>query len=150
MDSTLLLLQFTSQNIALFCCALFAGAATYVSLVEHPAMTEGGAKLASTYLLTSHPRPVIFQTSFGAIGSLTGILAGLAGGFLWWSAGGMVLAAATLLQVFAVMPLSRRVLDMDPRSDPKSAAPVFEKLTQLHAAQSLAGLASLFIFITNA
>jgi len=60
MDSTLLLLQFTSQNIALFCCALFAGAATYVSLVEHPAMTEGGAKLASTYLLTSHPRTVVF------------------------------------------------------------------------------------------
>jgi hypothetical protein len=62
----------------------------------------------------------------------------------------MVLAAATLLQAFAVMPLSRRVLDMDPQSDPKSAAPIFEKLTQLHAAQSLAGLASLFIFITNA
>src|SRR3990172_5294952 len=88
MDSTLLLLQFTSQNIALFCCALFAGAATYVSLVEHPAMTEGGAKLASTYLLTSHPRPVVFQTSFGDIGSLTGILAGLAGGFFLGAGGG--------------------------------------------------------------
>ena len=86
MDSTLLLLQFTSQNIALFCCALFAGAATYVSLVEHPAMTEGGAKLASTYLLTSHPRPVVFQTSFGAIGSIAGILAGLAGGAPSWAA----------------------------------------------------------------
>lgn len=149
MSSTLLLVQFASQNIALLCCALFAGAATYVSLVEHPSMTEGGSRLAGTYLLISHPRPVIFQTSFGAIGSLAGILAGLAGGSLWWSAGGIVLAGATLLQIAAVMPLSRRVLDIDPQADPKDAAPLFEKLTRLHAAQSLAGLASLFVFITN-
>src|SRR5207302_8759409 len=46
MTSTILLLQFASQNIALFCCALFAGAATYVSLVEHPAADEAGTELA--------------------------------------------------------------------------------------------------------
>ncbi|HLE65877.1 MAG TPA: hypothetical protein VI730_01905 [Burkholderiales bacterium] len=149
MGSTLLLVQFASQNIALFCCALFAGAATYVSLVEHPTMTEGGLKLEGIYLLTSHPRPVVFQTSFGTIGSLSGILAGLAGADLWWSAGGGVLAAATLLQVFAVIPLSRRILDIDPQSDPRNAIPLYETLTKLHAAQSLAGLAALFIFITN-
>jgi len=80
MSSTLLLVQFSCQNVALFCCALFAGAATYVSLVEHPAMEEGGTELADAYVLASHPRPAIFQTSFGVIGSLTAILAGAASG----------------------------------------------------------------------
>ena len=149
MSSTLLLLQFTSQNFALFCGALFAGAATYVSLVEHPTMTEGGLKLEGIYLLTSHPRPVVFQTFFGTVGSLSGILAGLTGGSIWWSAGGAVLAAVTLLQVFAVMPLSRRILAIDPQSDIRHAAPLFEKLARLHAVQCLAGLAALFVFITN-
>src|SRR2546426_8519541 len=59
MTSTLLLVQFASQNIALFCCALFAGAATYVSLVEHPRLDEGEAELADTTLVASHPRPAI-------------------------------------------------------------------------------------------
>ena len=150
MSSTLLLLQFASQNIALFCCALFTGAATYVSLVEHPAMDEGGAKLAGAYLLTTHPRPVIVQASFGVVGSLAGIVAGLAGGGLWWSAGGIVLAGAMLFQLSVVMRVTRGLLDFDPRGDPEAARRLFAKLAKLHAVLSLAGLTSLFMFITKA
>ncbi|HXM83802.1 MAG TPA: hypothetical protein VN929_17995 [Burkholderiales bacterium] len=150
MSSTLLLVQFASQNVALFCCALFAGAATYVSLVEHPAMDEGGTELADTYVLASHPRPAIFQTSFGVIGSLAAMLAGLAGGTIWWLAGGMVLGAAALLQLLAVMPLTRRFTEIDARADPKSAAQMIARLVKLHATLSLAALASLFMFIAKA
>src|SRR5205823_7501800 len=103
MTSTLLLAQFASQNIALFCCALFAGAATYVSLVEHPKLDKGEAELADTIVLASHPRPAIFQAALGAIGSLAAILAGSAAGATWWLAGGAVLGAAALWQVFAVL-----------------------------------------------
>ncbi len=150
MTSTLLLVQFASQNVALFCCALFAGAATYVSLVEHPTMDEGGTELADAYVLASHPRPAIFQTCFGVISSLAAMLAGSAGGAMWWLAGGMVLGAAALLQLFAVLPLTRRLSGIDPRADPKAAAEVIARLAKLHAALSLAALASLFMFITKA
>src|SRR2546422_10501381 len=88
MTSTLLLVQFASQNIALFCCALFAGAATYVSLVEHPRLDEGEAELADTTLVASHPRPAIFQAALGVVGSLAAMLAGSAAGAMWWLAGG--------------------------------------------------------------
>src|SRR5207247_5473206 len=96
MTSTLLLVQFASQNIALFCCALFAGAATYLSLVEHPRLDEGEAELADTTLLASHPRPAIFQAALGVVGSLAAMLAGSAAGATWWLAGGAVLGAAAL------------------------------------------------------
>jgi hypothetical protein len=150
MTSTLLLVQFASQNIALFCCALFAGAATYVSLVGHPTMDEGGTELADTHVLASHPRPAIFQAFLSAIGSLAAMLAGSAGGAMWWLAGGTVLGAAALLQVFAVLPLTRRLGEIEPRSDPKSAAQIIARLAKLHAALSLAALASLFMFIMKA
>lgn len=149
MTSMLLLVQFASQNVAFFCCALFAGAATYISLVEHPTVVGGGTKLLDAYILASHPRPAILQGCFGLIGSVAGMLAGLAGGAIWWLAGGIVLGAAALLHVFVVMPLTRRCLDIDPRVDPKNAVQVFAKLVKLHAALSLAGLASLFMFITK-
>src|SRR5439155_1271153 len=84
------------DNIALFCCALFAGAATYLSLVEHPRLDEGEAELADTTLLASHPRPAIFQAALGVVGSLAAMLAGSAAGAVWWLAGGAVLGAAAL------------------------------------------------------
>ena len=150
MSSTLLLVQFASQNVALFCCALFAGAATYVSLVGHPAMDEDGTELADTHVLASHPRPAIFQASLGVIGSLAAMLAGSAGGAMWWLAGGTVLGAAAALQVFAVLPLTRRLAGIEPRADPKGAARMMARLAKLHAALSLAALAALFMLITKA
>src|SRR5258708_13177456 len=104
MTSTVLLVQFASQNVALFCCALFAGAATYVSLVGHPAMDEGGTELADTHVLASHPRPAIFQASLGVIGSLSPMLAGSAGGAMWGVAGGRGVRAAGSSPGFASVP----------------------------------------------
>jgi hypothetical protein len=150
MTSTLLLAQFACQNIALFCCALFAGAATYVSLVEHPTLDAGAAELADATVLGSHPRPAIFQAGLGVIGSLAAMLAGSAAGAMWWLAGGTVLGAAALLQVFAVLPLTRRLTGSEGRADPKSAARIIARLAKLHAALSLAALASLFMFIMKA
>jgi len=150
MATTLLLIQYASQNIALFCCALYAGAATYVSLVENPTMTEGGVELIDAYVLSSHPRPVILQASFGVLGAAAGMLAGVAGGSLWWLAGGALLALAAGVHVRVVMPLRRRCIDIDPGADRAAAAAEFAKLVKLHAALGLAGLASLFIFIMAA
>jgi hypothetical protein len=150
MTSTLLLVQFASQNIALFCCALFAGAATYVSLVEHPTLDAGAAELAGATILGSHPRPATFQAALGVIGSLAAMLAGSAAGAAWWLAGGTVLGAAALLQVFAVLPLTRRLTGSEGRADPRSAAQIIARLAKLHAALSLAALASLFMFIMKA
>jgi hypothetical protein len=150
MTSALLLVQFAAQNIALFCCALFAGAATYVSLVEHPALDEDGTDLADTSVLASHPRPAIFQAALGIIGSLAAMLAGAAGGAPWWLAGGAVLGAAALWQLFAVLPLTRRLAGIEPRADPKAVARMIARLAKLHAALSLAALAALFMLITKA
>jgi hypothetical protein len=150
MTSTMLLLQFASQNIALFCCALFAGAATYVSLVEHPATDEAGTELADISVRAAHPKPAIFQAFLGVIGSLAAMLAGSTGGAMWWLAGGTVLGAAALLQVFAVLPLTRRLAGIEPRADPKNAAQMIARLAKLHAALSLAALAALFMLITKA
>ena len=143
----LLLVQFASQNIALFCGALYAGAATYVCLVEYPAVMAGGAELADAYALMAHPRPVVLKASFGAVGALAALLAGVAGDSLWWFAGGVLLGAAAALEVAVVMPLVRHCLDIDARANVFAAEQLFRRLLRLHAALSLAGLGSLSILI---
>ena len=107
MNAALILAQFASQNVAIFCCALVAGAAVYVSLVEHPAIAEAGATLATGYLLFSQPRPVLYQGAFGVLGGLAGIVAGIVGGDFLWLAGGVMLMFQALSRgnVVVVSPL---------------------------------------------
>lgn len=149
MSSVLLLVQFASQNVALFCGALFAGAATYVTLVEHPAMDEGGAGLADSYILASHPRPAVFQASFGVAGALAAMLAGFCGADPWWAGGAAVLGTGVVLHVTRVLPLARQVADLD-RSDVKGAQALVLRMARLHALVALAGLAALCVFILRA
>jgi hypothetical protein len=42
-------------------CGLFAGAAIYVNLVEHPARMECGPELAATEFGPSYPRATVMQ-----------------------------------------------------------------------------------------
>src|SRR2546425_458289 len=88
--------------------------------------------------------------ALGVAGSLAALLAGSAAGATWWLAGGAVLGAAALWQVFAVLPLIRRLAGSKGRANPRNAAQIIARLAKLHAALSLAALAALFMFIMKA
>jgi len=141
------MIQGISQNIALFCCALFAGGSIYISLVEDPATTEGGAEFASSYLLWTYPRPAIFQVVFAATAALAGILTGLASGATWWVIGGIILGIAALLHLFFVIPETRRLRNVDLTADPERTTQLLTRLARMHAALSLVSLGALFIFV---
>ena len=145
MQEALILIQSISRNFALFSCALFAGAATYISLVERPSIAEGGTNLASTYLMFSQPRPMIFQTCFAGIGGLAGILSGLTAFNPWWLAGGVILTIAALTHIFVITPVAR---DLSSKVwSEKEIQPKLRSLSRHYGLQSIAGLAALFIYI---
>ena len=60
MSTLLLLIQSISENIALFCCAMFAGGSVYISLVEDPVAGERGPELVGVgrYEPTDDPATV--------------------------------------------------------------------------------------------
>ena len=149
MQSTILLIHATSQNIALFCCAMFAGATTYIGLVEQPTIVRAGRELTGAYILLAQPRPAIFQISFAVIGAIAGIVAGITGNAAWWFAGGVALGLTALFHQVVVMPETRRLLEiaLNANDDDNIDANLLKKLSRLHAAESLAGMAALFMFI---
>ena len=146
MLDVLILIESISRNFALFSGALFAGAATYVSLVERPAIAEGGVNLANSYLMFSQPRPLVFQSSFAGIGGLSGILAGLTAAHAWWLTGGLILLSAALFNIFIIAPEARKLV-RDGEGTDKEVLPRLLSLTRHYAIQSIAGLAALFIFV---
>ncbi len=61
------------ELIALLCTGLFAGAAVYVTLVEHPARLECGPAVALAEFRPSYRRAAAMQASLAAIGLLAAV-----------------------------------------------------------------------------
>lgn len=94
----LAILQFT----ATFSTIVFAGAAIYVSLVEHPARMSCSTALAATVWAPSYKRATLMQAPLAIIGAASGTLA-------WWLGGGLAWLAAAVL-IFLVVPFSLTVI----------------------------------------
>ena len=147
MKMLMVMLYAMSQDVALCCCALFAGGSCYVSLVEQPTILRAREDLTGAYILLAQPRPAVFETAFAAFGALAGIVAGISGSAGWWLAGGLLLATAFVYRLAVIGPQTRRILEMGLHGDLDNAHGQLKRLAKLHAAQSLLGLGALFTFI---
>ena len=73
-----------AEFLAVLACGLFAGAAVYVSLVEHPARMECGVEIATAEFPPSYHRGTIMQVTLATVCLLSSIAAWLAGATFWW------------------------------------------------------------------
>ena len=125
------------ELIALLCTGLFAGAAVYITLVEHPARLEGGPAVALAEFRPSYPRAAAMQASLAALGSLAAMGAWALGRSVPVLIAGLLLGAVIPFTLLVVLPTNRRLLD--PALDPHSpqAASLLARWGQLHAVRSL-------------
>src|ERR1700738_4564773 len=71
------MLQTLAQFLTVLSCGLFAGAAVYITLVEHPARMECGTELAATEFLPSYRRAAVMQAWPTTLGVVLGASS-------WW------------------------------------------------------------------
>ena len=102
------------QLIAAFCSGTFAGAALYISAVEHPARLECGTPLALREFVPSYRRATVMQASLAAVGCLAAAAA--------WSTGrgSLCLLGAILL---GHQPECDRAFGEVPRLRPRPTSP---------------------------
>lgn len=138
-----------SQLLATFCCALFAGAAVYITLVEHPARIECGTELAATEFGPSYRRAKVMQASLAVAGFLFAGLAWLGGASTWWLVGGVVLVSVAPFTLAVMMPTNRQLVDpgLDKRS--ARAAQLLSRWARLHLVRVLLSLAALVLFLSK-
>ena len=136
--------------LATLAAGLFAGAAIYITAVEHPARLACGAELAVREFAPSYHRATLMQAPLALVGCAAGIIAG-------WQRSDLVLAlAATLLgAVFPftlaiMLPTNKRLLNpgLDARSP--AALQLLVRWGRLHAVRSVLGGVSFVIFLTRA
>lgn len=127
-----------AELIAAVCAGLFAGAAIYITLVEHPARLECGTALAATEFGPSYRRATIMQASLAALGFLAAVVAWTQGAGTVVLFGGILLGLVIPFTVIVILPTNKRLLDpaLD-RASPETAA-LLERWGRLHAVRSVA------------
>jgi hypothetical protein len=119
---------------------LFAGAALYVTLVEHPARTGCGPMLAVAQFRKSYPRGAALQAPLAIVGGLSAAGAWLAGAGAGWLLAGLLLGVLVPFTLVVILPTNRRLLDPALEPDTPEAVRLLRRWGFLHAVRTLLGL----------
>jgi Domain of unknown function (DUF1772) len=128
---------------------LFAGAAVYITAVEHPARVACGPELAVREFAPSYQRGTIMQASLAVVGCLAGLAAG-------WLREDPVMAVAALLlgavvpfTLVVIFPTNKRLLDpaLDLRSD--NARQLLARWGRLHAVRSVLSTSAFILLVAR-
>jgi len=136
------------QFVATLAAILFAGAAVYVSAVEHPARMECGTELAATVFGPSYRRGAVLQV----ILAITATIAGTATWYLTsssvWLGGALLIFALIPYTLLVIMPTNKRLLDTRLDRNSETAHQLLRTWGTLHAVRSIVGLAASLIFLS--
>lgn len=132
--------------IALLSAALFAGAALYITLVEHPARLGLDDAPLLRQWQPSYKRAIPIQSGLAIIGGVAGLAAAYVTGNWWWLAGSIVLLANWPFTVLAIFPVNKRLMAMNPRDAGPESRRMLVKWGNLHAVRSALGAAAMLLF----
>lgn len=134
------------ELVALLCTGLFAGAAIYISLVEHPARLECGSALAIAEFGPSYRRAAVMQASLAVVGCLAAVVAWAQGSATAVLVAGLLLGAVVPFTLIVIRPTNERLLDAGlDRGSPEAAA-LLARWGRLHAVRSVvSGVAFLLL-----
>src|SRR5262249_39370958 len=126
---------------------LFAGAAVYISAVEHPARLSCGTALALSEFAPSYRRATIMQAPLALVGCVAGGVGGYVCHDMFAVAGAFLLGAVVPFTLLVIRPTNERLLDpaLHPRS--AEASVLLARWGRLHAVRSVVGSASFLILL---
>ena len=103
-----------AEGIATFCCAVFFGAAAYISLVQHPAALETGSDFAVRFFAPMYRRASIMQASLAIVGAVSALAAYFSGARRVWSVIAVLIASVVPFTLLVVEPLNEQIKALDP------------------------------------
>jgi uncharacterized membrane protein len=135
------------ELLAVLACTLFAGAAVYITAVEHPARLSCGTEIAVTQWAPSYHRATMMQAPLAVIAALFGTIRGLQGGGRLWIWAAAIILAVVPFTLLVIRPTNNRLLD--PRRDRRSedTRHLLESWGHLHAVRSVLSLVASILFI---
>ena len=135
------------QFVATFCTAIFAGAALYVNVVEHPARMLGDAHFALLQWAPSYKRATLMQAPLAVVGLLTAGAAWLLGASVWWLIAGLLIGAVVPFTFIGIMPTNRMLSAADPDAASSEVRALLNRWSRLHAVRTALSLLALALLL---
>lgn len=137
------------QFVAVLATTLFAGAAIYINIAEHPARMEGGTAIAVAVFAPSYRRAAVMQAALALTAAASGLGAWLMGATVAWLIGALLIFAVVPFTLIVIAPTNHKLLDpaVDRTSD--KVATLLRRWGKLHAVRSILGLASSIVFLAS-
>jgi uncharacterized membrane protein len=135
------------QFIATLSSALFAGAATYINLVEHPARMACDTRTAATVWAPSYKRATLMQASLAILSFLAGVAVWLLGAGLMWLVGAVAIGLVVPFTFVAIMPTNHRLLAPGRDLASSETRELLEKWGKLHGVRSALSLLASALYV---
>src|SRR5262244_2173357 len=97
--------------LATLACSLFAGAAVYITLVEHPARLSCGTEIAARQWAPSYKRATLMQAPLAILATIAGIVRWLSTGGSLWLAGSICIFLVVPFTFLVILPTNHRLLE---------------------------------------
>jgi hypothetical protein len=134
-------------QVALVIAAVFAGAALYVSVVEHPARLGLDDRALLAQWKPAYKRGAAMQAPLAAIGFLLGLLAWWQSGHWLWLVGAVVLVANWPYTLLVIRPVNNRLLATAPEAAGPDSRRSLQHWARLHAVRTGLGFAATLVFL---
>jgi hypothetical protein len=141
-------MQMLLEMFSTLSAGLFAGAAIYINMVEHPARMECGTGLAVPEFGSSYRRGAIFMGLLLMSGFINSMAAWFRSAGWGWLVGAVLLLLLFPFTLLLVLPINKKLLDPSIEKDSTLASKLLVRWGRLHAVRSLLGLISFLIFLS--
>lgn len=138
---------FALKFVATSCAGLFAGAALYITMVEHPARMECGIALAATEFGPSYRRATVMQASLAIVSFVSAMANWVLTTNIVWLVGGMLIVLVVPFTLIAILPTNKKLLDPSLDRNSASARQLLIRWGRLHAVRTALSLAAFAAFL---
>jgi hypothetical protein len=135
------------EFIATFTAAIFAGAALYINLVEHPARMMLDTRSAALQWAPSYRRATWMQAPLALISLGTGLLSWWLGGGSAWAIAALMMGAVVPFTFLGIMPTNHRLLEPGRDLASQETRALLDKWVKLHAVRTIASLSAAVVFV---
>jgi Domain of unknown function (DUF1772) len=132
---------------AILTASIFAGAALYINLVEHPARMTLDTKSAALEWAPSYARATWMQAPLAALSLIAGLGAWLLGGGSGWAVAAVLIGAVVPFTLVGIMP-TNQALQTSGRdlASPETRA-LLRRWAGLHAVRTVLSLAATILYL---
>ena len=123
--------------LAILCTGVFAGAAIYITAVEHPARLACGPTIAVKAFASSYHRAAVMQASLAVVGCVAGVTAWMHSGNGWLLTGALLVGSVVPFTLLIIWPTNKALLEPAFAAETPEAAGLLARWGWLHAVRSL-------------